>query len=253
MRSLESFDKRAIAAAFSRAALSYDSAAALQRRAGERLMQLGCEHPGLQVLDAGCGTGHFSSRWQALGKRVTALDLSEGMLAQARLRQRANHYLLGDIERIALPDASVDLCFSNLALQWCDLSNALRELLRVTRPGGLVLFSTLMMGSLAELASAWQRVDGRSHVNHFLTCEQIGEACRDYRLYQETEVQTLHFPDVITLMRSLKGIGATHLHQGRSTTLLGRRRLLALQAAYMHQMQGYPLSYHLFYGAIQRE
>ena len=36
----------------------------------------------------------------------------------------------------------------------------------------------------------------------------------------------------MTLMRSLKGIGATHLHQGREGGLMSRGRLAALQAAY---------------------
>lgn len=112
-------DKQAIAAAFSRAAESYDSAANLQRETGHRLVQLGQQHTGFVVLDAGCGTGHFSQHWRLLGKRVIALDLAAGMLDYARQQQVADDYLLGDIEHIPLPDQSVDICFSNLAVQWC--------------------------------------------------------------------------------------------------------------------------------------
>lgn len=134
-------DKQAIAAAFSRAAESYDSAANLQRETGHRLVQLGQQHTGFVVLDAGCGTGHFSQHWRLLGKRVIALDLAAGMLDYARQQQVADDYLLGDIEHIPLPDQSVDICFSNLAVQWCsDLGAALSEFYRVTRPAGSSYF-----------------------------------------------------------------------------------------------------------------
>jgi malonyl-CoA O-methyltransferase len=250
----ESVNKQAVASAFSRAAGSYDAAAVLQRDVGERLLGIGLDHPGVQLLDAGCGTGHFSRRWRELGKQVTALDLAPGMLTFARQQQAADHYLLGDIENVPLPDAAMDICFSSLVVQWCsDLPRALAELYRITRPGGVILFSTLAQGSLGELGDAWQQVDGERHVNDFLPLAQISAACADYRHQLEVEWQTLNYPDVMVLMRSLKGIGATHLHQGRDAGLLSRRRLAALQAAYPCQRGQFPLSYHLVYGVIYRD
>lgn len=136
-------------------------------------------------------------------------------------------------------------------MQWCsDLACGLAELRRVTRPGGLVLFSTLAQGSLHQLGDAWQQVDGERHVNDFLPLAQIEAACAAYRYRLDPCWQTLHYPDVMTLMRSLKGIGATHLHQGRDAGLLSRRRLAALQAAYPRQHGEFPLSYHVVYGVI---
>lgn len=89
---------------------------------------------------------------------MTALDLAPGMLDVARQRQAAHHYLLGDIERVPLPDAAMDICFSSLVVQWCsDLPAALAELYRVTRPGGAILFSTLAAGSLQELGTPGNR------------------------------------------------------------------------------------------------
>lgn len=247
-------NKPAIAAAFSRAAGSYDTAADLQREAGDVLLALGAQHPGRSVLDAGCGTGHFSRRWRELGKHVIALDLAAGMLAHARQQQAADDYLLGDIEYIPLPDHCVDICFSNLVVQWCaDLPLALAELNRVTRPGGVILFSTLASGSLDELGQAWQQVDGKRHVNDFLSFQHISAACQGYRHTLTPQLHQQQFPDVITLMRSLQGIGATHLHQGRETGLSGRQRLMALQRAYSTQSGYYPLSYHIVYGVIYRD
>ncbi|AJJ64746.1 malonyl-ACP O-methyltransferase BioC [Yersinia aldovae] len=250
----ETIDKPAIAAAFSRAAQSYDSAAKLQRATGEALLERGLRHTGETVLDAGCGTGFFSRRWRELGKRVVALDLAAGMLEYARQQHAADDYLLGDIEHIPLPDQSVDICFSNLAVQWCsDLAAALMELYRVTRPGGLILFSTLADGSLDELGQAWQQVDGKRHINDFLSFGQISTACQGYRHQLTPQLHQQQFPDVIALMRSLQGIGATHLHHGREAGLSGRQRLAALQQAYVVQSGGYPLSYQLVYGVIYRD
>ncbi len=169
-------------------------------------------------------------------------------------RQAAHHYLLGDIEQVPLPDAAMDICFSSLVVQWCsDLPAALAELYRVTRPGGVILFSTLAAGSLQELGDAWQQVDGERHVNAFLPLAQIRAACAEYRHELVTELRTLNSPDVMTLMRSLKGIGATHLHQGREGGLMSRGRLAALQAAYPCRQGQFPLSYHLAYGVIYRD
>lgn len=251
---IDTVNKQAVAAAFSRAATGYDTAAVLQREVGERLLGMGLSHPGQQVLDAGCGTGYFSRRWRELGKQVSALDLAPGMLDFARQQQAADRYLLGDIENIPLPGASVDICFSSLVVQWCnDLPQALAELYRVTRPGGLILFSTLAEGSLRELGDAWQQVDGERHVNDFLPAEKIAVACAPYRHQLTADWQIQHFPDVMALMRSLKGIGATHLHQGREAGLLSRQRMTALQAAYPRQNGQFPLSYHLDYGVIYRD
>ncbi len=250
----DAVNKRAVALAFSRAAESYDVVAVLQREVGERLLGMGLHHPGQTLLDAGCGTGYFSRRWRELGKQVTALDLAPGMLTFARQQQAADRYLLGDIEHIPLPAASVDICFSSLVVQWCsDLPRALAELYRVTRPGGAILFSTLAEGTLYELGDAWQQVDGERHVNDFLPLAQIETACGRYRHHLEAAWQTLDYPDVMTLMRSLKGIGATHLHQGRVAGLLSRQRLAALQTAYPCRRGLFPLSYHLVYGVIYRD
>ncbi|TQI79543.1 pimeloyl-CoA biosynthesis protein BioC [Serratia fonticola] len=250
----DAVNKQAVASAFSRAAASYDAAALLQREVGERLLGMGENHPGEVLLDAGCGTGYFSRRWRERGKKVTALDLAPGMLAFARQQQAADHYLLGDIEHIPLPSGSVDICFSSLVVQWCsDLPRALAELYRVTRPGGLILFSTLAQGALYELGDAWQQVDGERHINNFLPPAQIADICQPYRHQLEAIWQTLDYPDVMTLMRSLKGIGATHLHQGREAGLLSRQRLNALQAAYPCRNGRFPLSYHLVYGVIYRD
>lgn len=250
----EPYNKQAIAHAFGRAAGGYDRFAELQRASGEHLLTLALPLAREQILDVGCGTGHFSRRWRDVGKQVTALDLSLEMLRHAAALKSAHAYVQGDMEQLPLRTESVDLCFSNLAVQWCsDLSRALAACHRVTRPGGAVVFSTLVEGSLDELAQAWLRLDGSRRVNHFLSLAQVADACRPYRHQLHQHTLTYRFPSVLAVMQSLKGIGATWLHADRARGLLTRRRLQALAHQYPRQSSDFPLSYHLVYGVIYRD
>ncbi|CAQ85026.1 MULTISPECIES: malonyl-ACP O-methyltransferase BioC [Photorhabdus] len=250
----ESVNKRAIAGAFGRAAANYDVVAKLQQQTGEFLMQQVDGHPGKLVLDAGCGTGFFSHRWRQQGKQVIALDLASGMLDHARQQRVADYYLQGDIECLGLADGSVDICFSNLAVQWCDnLSSALKELYRVTRSGGLILFSTLAQGSLYELKQAWSAVDNYQHINHFLPQQTIKDACQGFRHRLISQVYRQQYPNILPLLASLKGIGATHLHCGRQQGLMTRGRLTALEQAYPRENKHLPLSYQVIFGVIYRD
>lgn len=251
---LQEVNKQAVAAAFGRAAGHYNQHAELQRQCGERLLTHARPGDRLRVLDAGCGTGWFSQRWRAAGHRVTALDLSEAMLFSARENQSADIYRLGDIEALPFADASFDRSWSNLAIQWCsDLSVGLRELRRVTQPGGQVLFSTLTRGSLCEVEQAWQHLGRAAPLNPCVDLEQVRQAAQGGTLRLEPYTLTLAFPDVLSALRSLKGIGATHLHHGREQAGLSRGDLQRLEQVWTRDSRGCLLSYQLVSGVIECE
>ncbi|EHH0323114.1 malonyl-ACP O-methyltransferase BioC [Salmonella enterica] len=247
-------NKQAIAAAFGRAASQYEQHAFLQQQSADALLTMLAGRQFTCVLDAGCGPGRMSRYWRERGSEVTALDLSLPMLLQARDRKAAHHYLLADIEAIPYVSGVFDLAWSNLAVQWCgDLRGALSELCRVVRLGGTVAFTTLCQGSLPELRQAWQAVDNRTHANSFLPEEAIDHALHGWRAYRQTQAITLCFEDALSAMRSLKGIGATHLHEGREPDVLTRARLRQIQLAWPQRQGKYPLTYHLFMGVIERD
>lgn len=246
-------NKQAVAAAFGRAAHSYARHDELQRLSADLLLsQLGDIAPA-QVLDAGCGPGAMSRYWRAQGCDVTALDLSPTMLDEARRQHSAGRYLVGDIEALPLADTQFSLVWSNLAVQWCDdLRQAISELYRVTQPGGQLAFTTLVDASLPELNQAWRALDDRPHANRFLTLPAIVQALHGWRLRSGVEHITLWFDDAASALRSLKGIGATHLHAGRQQGLT-RGKLQRLQCAWPQQQGKCPLTYHLFWGVITRD
>lgn len=253
-------DKRHVAASFSRAARSYDAAADLQRDVGHHLLAL---LPALDVerwLDLGCGTGYFTRALaQRFGTAGVGLDLAEGMLRHARPNGGAQHWVCADAERLPVAAASTDLVFSSLALQWCgDFDAVLRGTRHALRTGGVLAFSSLSAGTLSELQSSWQRVDGFVHVNRFRPFEAYQRSCARtgwQTVTLEQQAHTVYFNDVRTLMQSLKSIGAQNRNEGRPDGLSGRRRLLALADAYedLRTAHGLPLTYQVVYGILRKE
>lgn len=247
-------NKAAIASAFGRAATTYDSHAQLQRESGTLLANRLAGRDISSVLDAGCGTGWYSRLWREKGCHVTALDLSPAMLKHAELHGCADRYLDGDIEAIGLPTGLVDMAWSNLAVQWCsDLHSGLSELYRVTRAGGCVAFTTLAAGSLNELHTAWRAVDEQPHVNQFFPFSQIQETCQSWRCSLQIHEITQYFDSVLGAMQSLKGTGATHLHDGRKASLMTRQQLQKLSLAWPQKEGRFPLTWQLVCGVIERD
>ncbi len=101
-------NKQAVAAAFGRAAQSYSQHDELQRQSAG-----GFCRAWRQPLSAVCWTravvpAATAATGAGRGSQVTAIDLSDQMLDEARQRQAADHYLLADIEAIPLADAQFD-------------------------------------------------------------------------------------------------------------------------------------------------
>ncbi|HUB42670.1 MAG TPA: class I SAM-dependent methyltransferase [Streptosporangiaceae bacterium] len=111
------------------------------------------------VADVGCGNG-FDLRQivpQGRCRHAVGLDLSGGMLRSMaeELRQSDRLSLVqADAQRLPLPDASVDVAMAmHMLYHVPDVSAAIRELRRITRPGGTVLASTNSPAHLAEIAA----------------------------------------------------------------------------------------------------
>ncbi|MGD1154597.1 MAG: class I SAM-dependent methyltransferase [Terriglobia bacterium] len=96
---------------------------------------------GATVLDLACGTGDFSQLVlrSSPGARVVAVDLTEQMLREARIRG-LTEVVSGDAIALPFADGLFDCVFVGYGLRnFPDLNTALREIYRVTRPGGLMV------------------------------------------------------------------------------------------------------------------
>jgi SAM-dependent methyltransferase len=97
--------------------------------------------PGV-ALDAACGTGRFAEFLAERGHRVIGVDSSPDMLAHARSRVPDGEFHLCELDRLPLPDNSVDVIVCALALVHVPrLTPVLAEFARVLRPGGDLVIS----------------------------------------------------------------------------------------------------------------
>ncbi|OAM51425.1 malonyl-[acyl-carrier protein] O-methyltransferase BioC [Methylovorus sp. MM2] len=267
MNDIYRIDKARVRASFDRAADSYDAAAVLQKEVRERMferLELVKISPNV-ILDAGCGTGPASIELGQRYKqaRIISLDIAMSMLKKTLSRQSLFKRMLGlvsheaicaDIEHLPLADHSVDLVWSNLAVQWCnDLDLAFGEMSRVLEPGGLLMFSTFGPDTLKELRAA-SNVDAEHiHVSRFIDMHDIGDALvrAGYSApVLDVERYVLTYDDVMGVMRDLKAIGAHNATEGRRRGLEGKGFLKKLTSAYeQFRVQGkLPATFEVVYG-----
>lgn len=266
-----SIDKSRVRDSFDRAAETYDAAAVLQKFVRTEMLSrldLVTMQP-THILDAGCGTGHASA---ALMKKypkaeLVSLDLALGMLKKTQsvnasltnrikrvIGQAQQNLLCADIEQLPLADASVDMIFSNLAIQWCnDLDAAFAGMHRVLRTDGLLTFSTLGPDTLKELRAASKTDSERVSVSRFFDMHDIGDALVRAGFSApvlDVERVVLTYENAIDVMRDLKAIGAHNAADGRRRGLQGRDFLKKITANYeQFRREGkLPATFEVVYG-----
>lgn len=89
-----------------------------------------------RVLDLGAGTGKLTRQLYERDLPVTAVDPSDGMLAELRRVLPGVPAHLGSAERIPLPDGSADAVLMAQAWHWVEPARAVPEIARVLSPGG---------------------------------------------------------------------------------------------------------------------
>jgi malonyl-CoA O-methyltransferase len=256
-------DKKRVRASFDRAANTYDAAAVLQTLVREEMfsrLDLIKVKPS-NILDAGCGTGYGSFTLQKRFKiaQVFSLDLAFGMLQKTHAQQsvinkllRPKRLICADIENLPIADNSMDMVWSNLALQWCnDLDKSFTEISRLLKPDSLFMFSTFGPDTLKELRVATS--NGETHVSRFIDMHDIGDALTRNGFNApvlDVERYTLTYDDVRSVMIDLKSIGANNATQGRGRGLAGKGFLTALAAQYeQFRVDGkLPATFEVIYG-----
>ena len=146
-------DKRRadVAAMFDRVAARYDlvnDVLSLGQDRGwrRRTVEAVDPRPGQLVLDLAAGTGTSSEPFERAGATVVPTDLSLGMLQVGKRRRPALSFVAADALRLPYADGAFDAVTISFGLRNVeDTDAALRELRRVTRPGGTLVvceFST---------------------------------------------------------------------------------------------------------------
>jgi malonyl-CoA O-methyltransferase len=260
-------DKREVRRAFSRAAAQYDAAAVLQREVCVRMLEK-LDYVRLEpqrVLDVGSGTG-----WGArqLGERyknaeIVALDIALGMLQASKgtsswwrkvFSGSKQRFLCADVEALPLAAQSVDMVWSNLALQWCnDLPATFAGLHRVLKTDGLLMFSTFGPDTLNELRVAFTGVDGYVHTSRFADMHDVGDMLVSAGFadpVMEMERITLTYGDVRAAMQDLRNIGAHNAAAGRAQGLMGKDKWSRVVGNYetLRRDGKLPATFEVIYG-----
>jgi len=111
-----------------------------------------------QVCDMGCGPGHVAGYLHSAGVDVFGLDLSPGMLEQARKLNPGIHFHEGNMLALDLPDASlagIAALYAIVNLPKGSLPVAFQEMLRVLQPGGLLLLAFHIGDQVLQEEELW--------------------------------------------------------------------------------------------------
>lgn len=256
------FDKNTVRRSFAGAAQTYDAASAIQVEIGQRLfdnLEYIKLHPS-RVIDLGAGTGYFTRQLvkQYSDAHVIGVDFALPMLAHAKKKQRwtlsGADWVCADAAQLPFADASVDIVFSNLMLQWClPLPSYLLECRRVLNTGGFVMFSSLGPDTLIELRQAWREVDDFEHVSPFMDMHDIGDAMVNTGFADpvlDRELIRLTFPTLKELFHELKAVGVTSAGVERRKGLLSRaqyKRFLQACESFKSEEGLYEITYEAIY------
>ena len=165
------------------------------------------DNTGMDVLDLACGSGRHAATLQALGFKVTGIDLSERAIGQARARQLENcHFYVHDM-RLFFADAKFDLgvnLFTSLGYfeNKADNLEAVRTFYRAIKPGGLAVIdffnSNCVVSNLVEKQTKTINnvaFDIYKRIANDFVIKTIDIDTADARCQFEEKVQLLNFQD----------------------------------------------------------
>lgn len=257
-------DEKKIPFRFNKAAKTYDQVAVLQQLVGKALLDRlqGIRYQPQTILDLGCGTGYMAAylKINYPKAKIIGLDKATGMLKQAITREKKAgdsiaNWVSGCAENLPFNDNSFELVYSNLVLHWSvDFNQSLKEIHRILKPGGLLLFSMVGPDTLKELRCAWGEVDDKSHVHMFADMHDVGDSLLQIPFadpVMDVDYFTLLYSDPIALMKELKALGVQNLaiDRPRSLTTKGAlKKLLQSYGAFRNASGKFPATWEIIYG-----
>ena len=157
------------------------------------------------VLDVGCGTGHFTQWLVASGLRAVALDRSPAMLAELHRRLPHIPVLLGDAHCLPLRTAAVDVVVFVTTLEFLEYPDtALSDAVRVARRAVVVVaLNRWSVGALSRRCGpqAHRSLLGRARDYSLASLRALLTAAAGERLREIRWASSL-FPDGLWKLRA---------------------------------------------------
>jgi SAM-dependent methyltransferase len=188
-------------AGWERAAAHYaGSYGALTASVAEAILDAARVADGMRVLDVATGPGYLAAGAARRGARVTGIDFSATMVADARRAHPSITFREGDAQRLGEPDAVYDAVVMGFGLlHLADPPAAIAEARRVLAPGGHFAFTVwarpeeaIGFGILLDALAAHGRpADGVPEGPPFFRYSDHAECRRALAAFTDVEVQTL--------------------------------------------------------------
>jgi SAM-dependent methyltransferase len=196
------------------------------------------------VLDLGARDGAMA---RAFGERKGCALIAVAEPSPRLLAAAAGLRVCADPELIPFREASFDLVASCLALHWCaDLPGALIQLRRALKPDGLLLAAMLGGSTLVELRTALFEAELAEEGGvspRVSPTTELGDAAALLQRagfampVADSETITVTYPDMLALMRDLRGMGETNALAARRR-FLSRATLARAGAIYAERFAG---------------
>lgn len=158
--------------------------------------------PGEKVLDLAAGTGTSSEPFADEGVRVVPCDFSIGMLQVGKARRPDLSFTAGDATRLPFADASFDAVTISFGLRnVVDTVGALREMLRVTRPGGRIVVCEFSSPTWTPFRTVYQEYLMKA------LPKVAGVVTKDAGSYEYLAESIASWPDQVALARLMQEAG----------------------------------------------
>ena len=246
-----------VAHRFSKAAVQYNSIAGIQRIiAIQALANLSVNLQG-KALDIGCGTGIHTQTLANKGAAATGVDIAEGMLAQARKMYSDPIFVEGSAVDLPFSGNQFSTVFSSMTLQWVsDTGLVADEIERVLKKGGVAELAIMVAGSFSELKTARKVAQLPQAETYMPTTAQWVNGFKQSGLFLQRVITKDYVDshhDIMSLLRSVKGVGAGET--GQKQPPLTRRDIKKLAMAYSN-MSGVesklPLTYRVSHFRLEK-
>ncbi len=197
--------------------------------------------PGTSLLDVACGSGLAVRVADGMGADVAGIDASAELVAVARDRAPTSDLRVGSMFELPWTDDQFDAVLSVNGI-WGGCGEALDEIHRVLRPGGLVAISFWGEGPPLDIREAFkvfafyapeQHLDSMRRLNDISApgvAEQMLELSGFSVLERGARISTMEWPDAETAWRAISSVGpAVPAFRSNDSTILRGALLEALE------------------------